>query len=271
MADLATPTRRPPQRANDLDGTTWTRYSISVWSDLKKTKEEAAFGHPAVFPQALAGRLLDCFTRSNQRIVLDPFAGIGSTLLAAKERGKHGIGLELNPEYVRICQERLAGSPGTGAADIHHADARHLLRYVDEASVDLVVTSPPYWDILRQKRTADARAIRNYGDDEADLGTIADYNRFLLELGGIFRKVLLALRPGSYLCVVVMDLRKKNRFYPFHSDLAIRLEHLGLIYDDLIVWDRRQEYNSLRPLGYPAVFRINKVHEYILIFQKPEA
>jgi hypothetical protein len=66
-----------------------------------------------------------------------------------------------------------------------------------------------------------------------------------------------------------MDIRKRDRFYPFHSDLASELVRVGFEWDDLIVWDRRHEYNNLRPLGYPAVFRINKVHEYLLIMRKP--
>ncbi len=66
-----------------------------------------------------------------------------------------------------------------------------------------------------------------------------------------------------------MDLRKKDRFYPFHADLAARLKNSGFVFDDIIIWDRRQEYNNLRPLGFPSVFRVNKVHEYLLIFQKP--
>jgi DNA modification methylase len=82
--------------------------------------------------------------------------------------------------------------------------------------------------------------------------------------------VLEVLKPGAYLCAVVMDIRKKHVFYPFHSDLAARLQRVGFIYDDLIIWDRRQEYNNLRPLGYPGVFRINKAHEFIIIAQKPK-
>ena len=54
-----------------------------------------------------------------------------------------------------------------------------------------------------------------------------------------------------------------------HADLAGIMQQLGFIYDDLIVWDRRHEYNNMRPLGYPYRFRINKAHEFILIFQKP--
>jgi hypothetical protein len=66
-----------------------------------------------------------------------------------------------------------------------------------------------------------------------------------------------------------MDLRKKNRFYPFHSDLASRLQAVGYEFDDLIIWNRQSEYNNLRPLGYPAVFRINKVHEFVVLMRKP--
>jgi hypothetical protein len=48
----------------------------------------------------------------------------------------------------------------------------------------------------------------------------------------------------------------------------LKLREVGFTLDDIIIWDRRREYNNLRPLGYPTVFRVNKVHEFILIFQK---
>ena len=79
------------------------------------------------------------------------------------------------------------------------------------------------------------------------------------------------LRAGKYCLAVVMDLRKGPVLFSFHSDFARMMQEVGFLFDDLIIWDRRQEYNNLRPLGFPSVFRINKVHEYILIFQKPKA
>jgi DNA modification methylase len=272
-------------RANRLDGKAWTRNSISVWSDIRKTPEEARLKHPALFPAALASRLIACFAAPGDEVVLDPFAGLGSTLVAAAQAGMPGVGIELSAEYANIARRRLdgvqreisnlAGDPATsagvraaGGAQLHVGDARELLKYVAPESVDLVITSPPYWDILTRRRTADAKAVRNYGDDRADLGRIAGYDDFLAALAEVFAQVLVALRPGKYCIAVVMDLRKHGRFYPFHSDLARRLEDLGFIYDDLLIWDRRQEYNRLRPLGYPAVFRINKVHEFALIFRK---
>lgn len=71
--------------ANDLDGQTWTRYSISIWSDINKTPEDAGLGHPALFPVELPRRLLRCFTTQEDKVALDAFVGLGSAALAAEE------------------------------------------------------------------------------------------------------------------------------------------------------------------------------------------
>src|SRR5204862_4547290 len=125
------------------------------------------------------------------------------------------------------------------------------------------------WHILNQQRTADAKAKRHYGNLAGDLGTVASYPEFVRELGSIFAGVLTALRSGCYCCINVMDLRKKDCFYPLHADLARELVDRGFIFDDLVIWNRGAEYNNLRPLGYPYTFRINKVHEYVVILRKP--
>jgi DNA modification methylase len=257
------------KRANELDGKAWTRYSISVWNDVRKSAEEARLRHPAMFPGELARRLIECFLAPGDDTVLDPFCGTGATLAAARELGKRAIGIELSADFAARARERLDPAVADGSCVIHQADARRLGELVPPESVDLVVTSPPYWDILTRRRTADGKGIRNYGDDHGDLGRIADYDHFLSELAGVFDGVRAALRPGKYCCVVVMDVRKGPAFYPLHADLAAALRGRGFIYDDLIIWDRRAEYNNLRPLGYPSVFRVNRVHEFVLILRKP--
>ncbi len=264
----------PKRRANQLDGKTWTRHSISVWSDIRKSKEELALKHPALFPAQLAERIIECFLPPEGTVVLDPFCGLGSTVVAAQKLGKTGIGFDINSEYLATARERLKQVPGQEHApapqgQVIEADANDLLEHVDEESVDLVVTSPPYWDVLTRRRSADRKVVRNYGDSGDDLGRIGDYDEFLMSLRRVFAQVLIALKPGAYCVVVVMDIRKKNVFYPFHSDLAAAMQAAGYLWDDTIIWDRRQEYNHFRPLGYPAVFRVNKAHEYVLIFQKP--
>ncbi len=260
------------KRANELNGKMWLRYSISIWNDIKKTREERDLKHPAMFPHALALRLIESFTNRDARLILDPFVGIGSTLIAAKALGKDAVGIEISPEFARIAEDRVHQMiPFEGQTDvkIHIDDSRKLDKYVSPNSVDMVITSPPYWDILLEKRTADYKARRDYGETESDLGKIRDYDEFLFSLRKIFEQIYVAMKPKSYCCVVVMDLRKKSQFYAYHRDVSLFMEDIGFIFDDLIIWDRSQEYNNLRPLGYPAVFRINKIHEFLLIFQKP--
>ena len=272
------PRKPPSHRANDLDGKTWLRNSISIWSDISKTSEETALKHPAMFPTRLVSRLIESFTRPDQTVILDPFSGIGSTAIAAEALGKLGIGLEISPEYISKARKRPPPThnlfdqrreTSRGERRFLEADTRDILKHVAPESVDLVVTSPPYWDILLQNRTADYKEIRNYGDSDQDLGRISGYKEFLDTLGDVFSNILTVLKPGCYCYVVVMDLRKGSNFFPLHADLAVRMQEMGFLFDDLIIWDRKHEYNNLRPLGHPSVFRINRVHEYILIFQKP--
>lgn len=282
LLELSSSERRlrvPHKRANELDGKTWTKYSISIWSDIKKTPEEAALRHPALFPVELPRRLLLCFTSQQDTVVLDPFAGLGSTVVAAEELGKIGIGLDIYPNFIKKAQERLAqlrllGSQNQPVASVrsrfHCIDAQKLARVVSIDSVDIVITSPPYWDIHLQERTADLKSARPYGESEVDLGRIRSYPDFLDSLRDAFEPVYRVLKPGKYCIIVVMDIRKKAKLYPLHSDVVSLMRDIGFLYDDLIIWDRRHEYSNMRPLGYPTRFRINKAHEYILIFRKPE-
>lgn len=265
------------KRANKLDGKTWLRYSISIWNDIRKTVEEEALGHPAIFPIQLVTRLIECYTTDEDKIIFDPFVGVGSVVVAAHRLGKTGIGIDIEPRFVEKGRARLGGVfDETGKvtqdteSEIYCDDAKNLLKYISPESVDMVITSPPYWDILMQKRTADYKEIRHYGEVEADLGKTRNYSEFLRQLKDVFVLVYKALKYGKYCCVIVMDLRKKDRFYPYHSDVARLMQEIGFTFDDTIIWDRRLEYSNLRPLGYPARFRINKAHEYILIFQKLE-
>jgi DNA modification methylase len=272
----ARPKRKAVTHCNELDGKRWIQNSISVWSDIRKTSEENRLKHPAMFPAMLVERLVATFLRLDGETVLDPFSGSGSTIVEVERLGKTGIGIELSPEYAKMGRRRIAELSSDLFAKkrkpksvIYEASVADITKLIKPESIDLCITSPPYWDILNQRRTADYKDVRHYGNLDGDLGTIADYEEFLDSLQTVFVDVLTVLKPGAYCCVVLMDLRKKNRFFPLHSDFAARMTDVGFIFDDLIIWNRQSEYNNLRPLGYPAVFRVNKVHEFVVLLQKP--
>jgi DNA modification methylase len=225
-----------------------------------------------MFPTMLTTRLIRCFATSSDKKILDPFMGSGSTLVSALSMGKQGIGFEINYDYVQLAERRLSQKPLIGEflqPLIYQESATQIEQRLEPESVHLCITSPPYWDILSQRRTADYKEVRDYGNTAGDLSKIDTYEGFIDGVIQVFHGVYNVLARSKYCIVNVMDLRKKDKFYPFHCDLSARMQDIGFIWDDVIVWDRRDEYNNLRSLGYPYVFRINKIHEYLLIFKKP--
>lgn len=250
-------------RRNDLSGKEWLQNSFSIWRDIKKTPEEKRMNHPASFPSELAEKLIKTFSRTGSH-VLDPFNGIGSTMCACIKAGSSGIGIDLSEEFCRISQERCKSEN----IEIINGDSLQELKKFKDDTFDLCITSPPYWDILNMKRSADKKNINSYSNDNKDLGNISNYELFLDLLEQVFSEVYKILKSDKYCIINVMDIRKKDKFFPLHNDLTERMKKIGFIYDDIIIWDRQHDYNNMRPLGYPYRFRINKIHEYLLIFLK---
>jgi DNA modification methylase len=261
------------ERLNKLDGKEWLQYSFSIWKDIQKNKEESSLKHPAMFPVMLVEKLIDIFTNSKKQVILDPFMGSGSTLIGAQNRGLNAVGFEINKDYIAMANNRLDNIyksmfVNNSNYKIINDSAENLDKYLSRDTIDLTITSPPYWNILSRRRSADRKAVRNYGNSKADFGNIASYDQFLSSLQSVFKKVYNITKKGRYCIVIVMDLRKKSTLYPFHSDLAKKMEEINFTLSDIIIWDRQKEYNNMRPLGYPYSFIVNKVHEYILIFKK---
>ena len=256
-------------RANSLTGAEWLKNSFSIWRGLGKDPD--ANEHPAPFPVALATRLIDCFAANREGVLLDPFAGSGSSLLAGLRAGMEVVGFDINPDYRDFFARRLSlfESSGPWRYEIH--DARHIGDALDAGSVEICITSPPYWDILNRKRTADGKAAKPYSANGHDIGNMGDYGEFLDALANVAGQVGRALRPRGYFILNVMDIRKGPVFYPLHQDATGAVLRSGCFtLEDIIVWDRQADYNAMRPLGYPHKFIVNKVHEYLLVFRKDE-
>lgn len=252
------------KKCNDLSGKEWLQNSFSIWRDIVKTKEEKDYKHPASYPVSLCEKLIRTFSKPNSNVI-DPFNGIGSTIVAAQKLGCNAVGIDLSSDFCEIARKRIGND---NKIRIINGDSFEVLKTLPDDSFDICVTSPPYWDILNMKRSADQKESVNYSDKENDVGNIQNYDDFISTLSNLFSSVNRVLKKGGYCIVNVMDIRKKSNFYPLHSDLATALQKVGFIYDDIIIWDRQSDYNNMRPLGYPYKFRINKVHEYLLIFIK---
>lgn len=270
-------TVHPRNKLNDLTAAEWISRTVSVFvqKGLGKGSHEATFErqHPAPFSFTDITRFVEFFTKKGQR-VLDPFGGIGSTAKACLTIGRKVTSVELSERFHAVAQARLAAditSEATSSCQLINNDIREC--YFPPAEFDLIVTSPPYWGILNkvdhkaeQERIAQG-LIHNYGDSEADLSSIADYDDFIVELAVIFAELAESVRDGGHCVIVVGDFRHKSRYYMFHSDLARALEAsqrwalrgIKIIY---------QKNKRVFPYGYPYSYVPNLHHQYALILQK---
>ncbi len=261
------------QKLNTLSGSDWLKFSFSIWRDIKKGPIDKDVSNPASYPVELPQRLIKILTSPGAQ-VLDPFMGSGSTVIASILEGRNSIGIELSEKFFLEAKKRTEMlslerfSDPSISVSLYNGNSLNLEKFVENESIDLCITSPPYWDILNRKRSADKKDTVNYSDNVEDLGNIPGYKDFLQKLAHVFSKVYTVLKNGGYCVIVVMDIRKGGDFFPFHSDISSFMQNIGFKFKDIIIWDRQKEYNRMRPLGYPYSFVVNKVHEYILIFKK---
>jgi DNA modification methylase len=264
------------QRLNELDGATWLKWSKSIWRFKKPVVNN--FGHPAIFPTFVAERLLKIFTKKGD-LVLDPMVGVGTTSVVAKTLGRNSIGIDLSAKYCKIAKSRLAQQTladvegPTTSHKIICDDARNLLSHIKPNSVDFCLTSPPYWIGLHGingKYTGQTqKEVKIYSQALNDYGNVEDYEDFVKELKDLFSDVFQVLKDKKYCVVIIQDVRRGSKVYPLHIDFIRAMKEIGYRYQDLIVWEH-PTYTT-RPLGYPTTFVVSRVHDFILLFRKPNA
>lgn len=262
---------------NDLSPKEWVKFQKSWFIHNPPPRDDRKILHPAAFPETLVAEFILFFTKRGQW-VLDPMVGTGSTLIACCMTGRNGIGIELIPKWADIARQRLADvKQQFSLLDneqtqqiVITADARDIDE-IDMPPIDYVITSPPYWDMLRQKgfETQQKRKEKGldtyYSDDPADLGNISDYEQFVNELVNIYRKVREKMRDGAHMTIIVKNVKKGTKVYPLAWDLALRLREFLELRDEKI-WC--QDNQKLAPYGYGKTWVSNTMHHYCLIFRK---
>jgi DNA modification methylase len=282
----------PDHAMNCLSQRAWLRNQVPIWwfnkSELN-TKYDliSRSHHPAIFPTALAKRMLDNYTHAGET-VLDVFSGMGTTLYAARITGRHGVGLELSQTFAdltakrlnlrkdRYCsEENMTHKVNRKGLHLHQicSESNQLLNYLPERSIDLVFTSPPYWDLLKQspsrRNLGNNKYLKNnYSSNNSDLSNSSTLNEFLTHTKKIFRQVYQVLKPGKRLVLNTADYRRKGKFISLSNLYINALTDLGFEQRNVIIWDRRTEY-EIGIFSYPKNFIVNNgMFEYLLEFKK---
>lgn len=264
---------------NDLSEEQWAAHQGPLIDTFYPTSGEHSHAHhirkkhPSPKPPELMRRLIEFFTKKNGW-VLDPFVGVGGTLLACSMAERHGVGVELSQEYLDL-YEKASESLNLEPQTVYLGDARRLNKIFnrEDYQFDLVLTDPPYGDMLSRKRTGERK--KRTGDDSptpftsdgSDLGNMG-VNQFYEALKSVIFQSMKFLKVKGYVLIFCKDLQPTAEYHNLiHADVVNALAGIpNLRFRGYKIWYDKSQ--NLYPFGYPYAYVSNQMHQFILIFRK---
>lgn len=205
-------------------------------------------------------------------LVLDPFGGVGTTAHEALALDRRAVAVEQNPDFAERIRAGHQPFVDAGDLDVREGDCRDL-SFLDDGSIGLIVTSPPYWNKA------------DYGGNGSNLGKLAGYREFLEGVRPALAECVRVLEPGRKLALVTANV---NQFtdhglltFPLAADMLVLLREVGLVVVGEIIWNkdgtggRWGSWGAQRPIfgsyPFPPNLLFKTVHEHILVAAKPPA
>ena len=266
-------------KLNDLSEKQWAAHQSPIIDTFYPTSGENSHAHhirkkhPSPKPPELMRRLIEFFTKKNGW-VFDPFVGVGGTLLACSMAERRGVGVDLSQEYLEL-YEKAAENLNLKPQTVYRGDARRLDNIFNRENYqfDLVLTDPPYGDMLSRKRTGERK--KRTGDDsptpftsdEDDLGNMGA-DQFYEALKSVIAQSMKFLKVKGYVVVFCKDLQPTAEHHNLiHADVVNVLAGIpNLRFKGYKIWYDKSM--NLYPFGYPYAFVSNQMHQFILIFRK---
>lgn len=263
-------------RVNDLTGKEWLKLTKSFWMSEKCADDRDAFDHPAPFLIKDIEKLISFFTKK-EMLVLDPFCGSGTTLIAACNLNRFGIGIDLSSEYRNLAIDRL-NKKGYTSFEYILGNSLNEIKKIN--NVDYIVTSPPYHNILKNKgqgiRKEAKEGFRNgsrvgvdyYSDDSDDIGNKESYDEFISSFKDIMKEGFNILNNKKYCSIIISDFTVDKIEKCVQSDIVLAMQEIGFEFSGTTIL--LQDNKPLYPFGYPYAYKINHQHQNIINFRKNE-
>lgn len=191
-------------------------------------------------------------------LVLDQFAGGGTTLVEAKLLNRNIIGVDINDVALERCKKKIDFDyeAAKGRVELHKGDARNL-DFISDDSIDFVCTHPPYANIIKYSEGI-----------EGDLSQLK-VPEFLEEMKLVASESYRVLKKGRFCAILMGDTRQKGHMVPMSFDVMRIFENVGFKLKELII----KEQHNCRATGY---WKTNSIkynflliaHEYLFVFKK---
>jgi DNA modification methylase len=262
----------------------WIKNQLGVWQfTYEKRDIRDRTLHPATFPISLAKKVVSLFSHEGE-LVLDPFVGSGTVLVAAQDLNRNAVGFDLQEKYINLSLQRLENNNFFNQSkQIAIMDnALNISSYLLDNTVSLIFTSPPYANLLNRKRKNKSRRgderkndqylkIEQYSQDPNDLGTMP-LEEYTEKMGDIFEGLLPLLKPKAHCVINVPDMWWENERITIHVSLIEEMRKRGYELRNIIIWDRTNIVNRIGIFGWPSNYiTMGVTFEYLLDFWKPEA
>ena len=213
------------------------------------------------FAPQIARNIIEMYTEKGDSI-LDPMVGAGTTLIEAKLLIRNAMGLDINPEAVELSTAALRFKHHPPSQQkVKVGDARDL-SFLKDNSFDLVLTHPPYMNIIK------------YSDGKIpeDLSNIGSLPKFCDEIEKIATELFRVLKPNKYCTILIGDTRKAKHYVPLAFNVMQRFLKVGFVLKEDIVkvqhhckFTERWRWKAKHDKFYLIM------HEHLFVFRKPKA
>lgn len=263
----------PKNRLNNLTGKQWVYWSKSVINKQypPNYQHKLRSKHGGQKPPDLCADIIRVFTKEHQ-LILDPFMGVGGTLLGASISNREAVGIELNEEWVNIYRQVCK----LEAFDEKRAiigDCKAEIGKLDSI-FDFVLTDVPYWNMDKLAKSKGKYKRAGMASVEAKASKLSSFNgngiqskeEWLSEMRTVFGLVFERLKIKGYLAVFIGEMYREGRYHFLPYDLSQVLMDIGYVPKANLVW--YDVSNSLHVYGYLYDFIPSMIHQNILIFKK---
>lgn len=281
-------------RLNDLSGAEWLFWTSTIFETFypADATHRLRKQHGAMKPPEVMAEIIRFFTKAGEE-VLDPFAGVGGTLLGAALAGRRGVGYEINPEWVEVYHRiqrdfavvdgRLVSwneiaddnGPRSDATAISGpmlaGDCMQLMAGLPDQSVDAIICDPPYGC---QHGATGFKNETNFNMDNCadprDFSNAEDLPAFLERMEALGCQSWRVLKPGRYLVMMVGDRYMRGEYVPLGVMVADSMRRVGFQFKGMRIWWNKATQRPLRPYAIKTCFVPNIVHQNILVLRKSE-
>ena len=208
------------------------------------------------FSPYVAKNIILRYSKPND-LVLDQFVGGGTTLIECKLNNRNAIGIDINPKAVEITKDKLNfETEFQNNIKVNLGDACNL-QDVEDDSIDLICTHPPYADIIK------------YSEDiEEDLSHLK-YKNFLIAIEKVASECYRVLKKNKFCAIVMGDTRKNGMVQPLGFEVMQRFINSGFKLKEIII----KEQHNCKATGF---WKTNSrkynflllAHEYVFVFKK---